>query len=341
MDSLYHFSVTDASGVGEIRRAATRESTRLAFGEVKAGNLAIAASEMASNLFKHAGGGEFYLISNLEESRIELIASDSGPGMANVGLCMQDGYSTSSTVGGGLGALRRLADEFGIYSLPDKGTLISCTFLLKPSETTPLETPASMNWSLLNLPFPGEIISGDAGAYFGFDNKSLAILADGLGHGPEAHEASARAVLVASQNLHSPPSVIMEKVHTALFKTRGAAVAIALIDHATDLVTYAGIGNISAQIVSDTKAQSLVSKDGIVGQNSRRFDAITYPWSRESLLIMHSDGLNSRTRLDDLGFPGIRGRSPKIISAFLMREFRRGRDDAAVLVGVPKQSKTW
>lgn len=326
MNAQIHFAVTDASVVGEVRRTAAAQAKLLGFQETQIGEISIVASELASNLAKYAEQGEIFLMSYPEASRLDLISLDSGPGMANVSLCMTDGYSTSQTPGGGLGALSRLTQSFDIFSRIGSGTIISCIFV---KQGVPYEKKSG---AFLNLPYPGETVSGDSVAYFEGIDGSLAVVADGLGHGPDAHAASQLAIDVAARNRDLPPKEILEKIHRALERTRGAAVAVAGIDHQKEVVHYAAVGNISAQIVGDTRTHALVSKDGIVGQNVRRVESIAYPWSRESLLIMFSDGLNSRTRIDSDAYPGLRVRSPEIIMSSLMRDFRRGRDDACVLV---------
>ena len=95
-----------------------------------AGTVAIAATELANNLLLHAGGGEL-LIQTLGPTirpRVELLAIDRGPGMSDVARCLTDGYSTAGTPGTGLGAVRRLASEFDIYSAPGEGTVVMARF---------------------------------------------------------------------------------------------------------------------------------------------------------------------------------------------------------------------
>ena len=95
-----------------------------------AGKVAIVATELANNLLRHAGGGELLLqtLGDDESPVVELLAIDRGPGMADVARCLADGYSTGGTPGTGLGAVRRLATEFDIYSAPGEGTIVMARF---------------------------------------------------------------------------------------------------------------------------------------------------------------------------------------------------------------------
>jgi len=325
-----HLSVTDPSGIGEIRRVAVRLAEGLGFDEELKGRVAIVLNELSSNMLKHAKGGEIIAVSEQKGDvvKLDIFAYDQGPGMDNVHRCMQDGYSTSGTVGGGLGAISRLPNLFDIYSRPGKGTAIYCSFRLNhPAQ------PRSMEWGGLNLVYPGELVSGDDYAYFDSPDFSVVTVVDGIGHGNAAHEAAQLAVKTFCNSVDQSSQEILSLVHKALVGSRGAAVAIARIDHVKNELTYSALGNIAGQILLPETSQSLMSLDGIAGQIARRIQTVTYPWSPQAVLMMHSDGLSSRNRFDHETYPGIALRHPALIAGVLMRDAKRGRDDATVLVG--------
>jgi serine/threonine-protein kinase RsbT len=87
--------------------------------------IATAISEVARNIVVHAGGGAI-MISELADGRagIEIVARDDGPGIIDIELAMQDGYSTVSSLGLGLPGARRLMDEFTIESQDGHGTTV-------------------------------------------------------------------------------------------------------------------------------------------------------------------------------------------------------------------------
>lgn len=340
MRNLEQLTVADSSSIGEGRRLAARLADRLGFEESVKAKISIVISELVTNLIKYASGGELVLESeDLPEQKIlRIYAYDQGQGMENVHLCMQDGYSSSGTVGGGLGAISRLADSFDIYSRPGKGTAVYCAF-----HSGEHLDQAPMQWSGLNFNYPGETVSGDDFAYFDSTNFSTVIMVDGLGHGVFAHEAALLAIKAFENHVELLPAQILEKIHASLTRTRGAAVAVARINHQTNELSYSGLGNISAQISMDFKVQSLMSGDGIVGGNARKFHTHTYPWSSEAILTMFTDGLTSKLRLDADTYPGFNLRSPNILASILMRDFKRGRDDATVLVAKARgvKNKAW
>jgi hypothetical protein len=139
---------------------------------------------------------------------------------------------------------------------------------------------------------------------------------------------AARAAFDAHPQL-APPDRLAE-IHSALRPTRGAAAVIAEVDRSRGLLRFAGIGNISAQIATERASRHLVSHYGTVGHHAPRIHEFQYPWSADSSLIIHTDGLGSRWTLED--YPGLMRRHPALIAGVLYRDFRRGRDDASIVV---------
>lgn len=91
--------------------------------------IATAISEVTRNILSYAGTGELNLRLVHEGRRlgVSIVASDKGPGIADLFSAMQDGYSTSGSLGLGLPGSKRLMDEFGIVSEVGKGTTVTMT----------------------------------------------------------------------------------------------------------------------------------------------------------------------------------------------------------------------
>jgi len=106
----------------------------LGFGTIDQARIATAISELARNVVLYAPEGKVTVravVSDNEGRGIEVICEDNGPGIANVGLVMQDGYSTSSGLGMGLPGTKRLMDEFEIETRLGVGTKITVRKWLK------------------------------------------------------------------------------------------------------------------------------------------------------------------------------------------------------------------
>src|SRR5580658_8460483 len=160
----------------------------LGFDEASAERAAIVTTEACTNLLKHGGGGTILLTAN-NSLGIELLALDSGPGMANLRECLADGYSTAGTPGNGLGAIRRLSAFSDAYSLPGRGTVVFA--LLANRREAGMTAPRVCG---LQAPKPGEDVCGDAWGFKHGDNGDTLIVADGLGHGPDAAAAACCAM---------------------------------------------------------------------------------------------------------------------------------------------------
>lgn len=322
-------SADDDSQTGTARRQAIALASSLDFSEVRCGQLGIVVTEMARNLALHGGGGEILLSPwrNGADAGMDVLALDTGRGIPDVAEAMEDGFSTGGTPGTGLGALNRLASTLQIYSSPGKGTAVFARVLR--SEESSL-TEQSSRESAINLPIAGESVCGDAWDSHFEKARSLYVMADGLGHGPVAHEAGEEAVVAFQKSTGKSPKEILQCIHLALTKTRGAAIAIAEILHDRGELRYAGSGNIASVIYSGMQARSLVSMNGTPGHNMGTVQEFVYPWTAGDLLVMHSDGLATRWNLKD--YPSLGSRHPGLIAGVLFRDFSRKRDDASILV---------
>jgi len=182
------------------------------------------------------------------------------------------------------------------------------------------------------VPIPGEQVCGDGWTIVDrSDGSAMMLVADGLGHGPAAAEAADAAIDVFKKYATSvSPAQMVDAMHLALRPTRGAAVAIALLNPTEQSVRFAGVGNISASIVSPERSQSMVSSNGIVGHQAGRLREFDYAWPHAATMVMHSDGLTSRWSVNTM--PGVLSHDLGVLAGSVYRDAARGRDDATVVV---------
>ena len=109
------------------RNRLKEHATRMGMSLVNQTKIITAASELARNMLKYAGGGkvDIEVINRGKENGLRLIFLDEGPGIKDISLAMQDGYSTGKSLGLGLPGTRRLVSEFSIESVPGKGTKVT------------------------------------------------------------------------------------------------------------------------------------------------------------------------------------------------------------------------
>jgi anti-sigma regulatory factor (Ser/Thr protein kinase) len=333
MNTSLRLPVTDPSQAGEARRMAASWARERGCGPELMGSVALVVTELANNLVLHTRGGVLLLRSlHAADGRsgVEVLALDSGPGVRNIHECLRDGYSTAGTAGSGLGAVRRASQVFEAHSHPGMGTAVLSEVWHRPGPVHP-----QFQCGAASVPYQGEDVCGDSWAVqpVGTDRLRV-IVADGLGHGDAAAEASRKAIEVFGNSARLPVQALFEAMHGGLRGTRGAAVAVADIDIATATVTYAGIGNISAAILHHQKTTSLVSLNGIVGIQYRNVQTFKYPWPAGATLVMQSDGIKTNWQMDR--YTGLSERHPGLIAGVLYRDFHRPTDDATIVVLRPQ-----
>ncbi|MBA4109080.1 MAG: hypothetical protein C0487_05760 [Leptothrix sp. (in: Bacteria)] len=326
--------IRESSQVGEARRMALRLAAAHELSEEVCGRIALVVTELGNNLVRHAQAGRLLMACTATGHGVdfEVISLDSGPGMQDVNQCLLDGFSTGTTPGTGFGAVRRLSTDFSVFSKVDSGTVIlSRIRVSEPGSNTP--RLGSVNSDFVHagicLCAPGEVVSGDAWDIRFEDGQASLIVADGLGHGPEA-AAAAQAALAVFRDARGSPSVILERAHPLMRQTRGAAVSISTLDLKTNTVVAAGAGNVAGRIISGLSDRSLLSQHGTLGLKVRTLQDATYAWPEHALLVMHSDGLQTRWKLDGVG--GLLRCDPAVIAGWLIRDHTRGSDDVTVVV---------
>lgn len=332
--SLIH--IDDRSHVGEGRRAAAELTRALGFDETAAGNVALAVTEAMTNIVKHAQRGKLVLRS-LERGGIgglEILALDQGPGIANMGVSLRDGHSTSGSMGTGLGALSRVSHSMDIYTQPGKGTALRLELWAAPVPQ-PTRVP---ELGAVCLAKAGEVACGDAWALAPDGAACSLLVVDGLGHGPDAARAARVATEILAKHPAASPSELLHLEHLALASTRGGAAAVARFSTLETQGTFAGVGNISARVESATRRRQLVSHNGTLGHTLRKVQEFSYDFPADAVLILHSDGLSGHWALAD--YPGLMAKHSGLIAGVLYRDHARGRDDVTVVV-IKRGMGTW
>jgi anti-sigma regulatory factor (Ser/Thr protein kinase) len=336
MAESVRISIDESSQSSEARRIARKMAGDTGFDEASSEQIAIVATEAGTNLLKHAGGGEILLRRTEGEYApgvhgLELLALDRGPGMEDLDLCLENGYSTVGSAGQGLGAIVRLSVESDFYSVPGKGSAILARWRWNGASGQLRSESPWLRLGAVNVSKKGQEVCGDS---WGVERDAFIttiLVADGLGHGYEASLASREAVRMLHANPDLTPALLMERCHQALRSSRGAAVSVARIDRERGVLVFCGVGNVSAQIYSGAVSrQHLVSVNGTVGHQIPRLREFSYPWPEDGMLVLHSDGLSTATSLDSQSSLALRDSA--LIAGVLYREFSRGADDATVVV---------
>lgn len=317
--------VEESSQVGQVRREAQSLAQLAGFAELDAGRVTLAAVEIATNVLRHGRGGRVLLslLQGGDGRGVEVCGIDRGPGFS-LPQCLPDGYTTGvGSPGQGLGAIRRQAQVFDVWS-DGRGAVVLARIYPERSRGQDL------GYGALRLPMRQESACGDAWFLGGDGSRVLGVLVDGLGHGLLAAEAADAGIAAAATAADLRAEEVLARMHARMSSTRGAAAAVFEHDPQAGVVRFAGVGNIAAAIhLPGAPARGLASHPGIVGAQYRRAPAFVLPAEPGALLLLHSDGLQSRWSLG--AYEGLAHRHPALVLAVLLRDFDRGRDDTGAL----------
>jgi anti-sigma regulatory factor (Ser/Thr protein kinase) len=333
MDNIPYrsFPVTDRSFVAVLKREIHLLAIGLGFSAKKIGEVDIIVAELSSNLVKYTKTGEILVKPATEGSNkgLELISLDNGPGMTDPVRMMTDGVSTGGSLGQGLGAIRRLADTFQLYSVPGWGTIGLVRVFQKPVKTTEAIPKATVQ--ALIVPKPGETACGD-GCFYKLTSTSLSVfLGDGLGHGLLAQQAVQQALRTVAQQYDSSPASWLTAVHRTAIGTRGLVATGAVFDFVSRKWKVCGVGNIKTQLSSQQQTKNYLAQNGILGYNLPRvLTDQEMGYEPGQCLVMASDGLQTRWSL--ARYPYIGRYDPIVLAAALYKEHARQTDDMSVVV---------
>lgn len=316
--------ISQFEDVGALRRMVADLAARNP--RLRKGEAELVATELGTNLLKHAAGGGYVLFRPTGEG-IELISVDTGPGMSQCAVPAEAAPMSLGATGlsAGLASIQRMTSEYECYSDPS-GTVV----LARLGGERPRDTE---RWRFggINVPLGGEGASGDTWAVT-VDSMVAAVVVDGLGHGEEAGYAARAAADVFLQRPVTDPVEFLGRAHEVMRGTRGGVAGVCVIDPDAGQLAFAGAGNINGQIIRGDEKQYLASTPGTLGTQltAPRVRAANYRWSRGSTLLMYSDGI--RTGLGFSAYPGLQRHHPAVIGGVFHRDFTRLTDDATVLV---------
>lgn len=323
------FDVRHVGAVATVRHAAAELAQQMGFDRRACEEIALAATELASNLVKYAQSGRIVIKPLAREGRrgLELESSDQGPGIPDVEQALTDGFSTSGSLGFGLGSVNRLMDEFDIRSVLGKGTQVVgrkwVPNVIPSGQACPLQIGFASRPMRIGQP------NGDAVVLKQWGGFVLVGVIDGLGHGPFAHRASMAARGYVETHYDRPLKDIFCGTGRTCRATRGVVMGLARFDWIQGRMAYASVGNVEARVVNAT-GYSFMVRRGIVGVNAPDPAVTELEWNPENILVLYSDGLHSHWGWND--FPELHDLPPLEVAQGLLKRLARENDDATMVV---------
>lgn len=324
------FAADDRSYFSLIKKEIHRMATEGGVTASRIDEVDLVVAEMTSNLFKYSDDGELLIgvFPNGGNPYVELISIDNGPGMINPSRMMQDGVSTSNTLGHGLGSMKRLSDTFELYSQIGWGTIV-LSRIYSDSEKIKQKNEVVMRPIVVYK--PGEKTSGDGFTYKKTDKYLKMMLADGLGHGPEANLAVNEAANAFKIFPDYSPTETIRFIHNSIKKTRGAVINIVGYDFARKVWASVGVGNIAARMFGPVNLKNQMSYNGIVGHNiPNTMNDQEYSAEEFNQVMLCSDGI--KTRIDMARYPMMYKYDTTILAAAIYKDHARRNDDMSVII---------
>jgi anti-sigma regulatory factor (Ser/Thr protein kinase) len=337
--------IKEAAQVGAARRVIHGFASRIGFDENQLAEIDIVVQEIGTNAVAYtANGGWLHFTTPVNsDDGIELLYWDTGPGIYNLDRAVRDGVSTGGSLGAGLGAIRRLMDEFDAYSAvratgrltlaAQRRTTHGTALLARKwldAESAAKRAAEARRLGAWSRPHPNETDNGAAYFIGSRGARTLYAVVDGLGHGSGAKAASAVALGVLEDWRGEPLDQLLRVAHDALRATRGAVMSAVLIDRETRGFEFVGVGNVAVRVFNAPERITALSTNGTLGARLGQIRVWRHAWAEGATCVLASDGISAAWEMD--AYPGLLQRSPQLLAAILMRDYGRDSDDATVLV---------
>jgi anti-sigma regulatory factor (Ser/Thr protein kinase) len=326
--SHLRFDVRDQADAGALRRQVCDQARRLGAASQGCARAQLVVTELATNLVQHTGAGGWILTRPLPPAGLELIAIDTGPGIADPAAAVTGLPRTPKGLGCGLASVRRAASHFDLYSQAGRGTVVLAVVDLAKRGDGPRQPERRWAGVSVGITEP----CGDGWAVVSGDQGFTVAVADGLGHGAAASTA-ADAATAGVAAARGDPGSFVARANTAMLGTRGGAATVCQLRPGQGILRYVAVGNVNGCVLAGPARHRLVTSSGTLGLRAAPPSApvLTCPWPPSATLVVWTDGLHSQTACGGL-VPGLLGHDPAVIAATLYRDHLRGGDDATVVV---------
>lgn len=344
------FMISNDWNIGQARRNIAEKNKEIGFSSTEIVEISIVVNELCTNLIKHQSVEGKLIFKQIESNGrigIEIISEDKGPGIINVDEVIKDGISTKGTMGGGLGAIKRLMDNFELYSRTNNnlgkqiryghllekngiGTIVITQKWLKNSLDIGKK---EVKISVMSRPYMGCKVNGDVYYIKESNNKVILALIDGLGHGIEANKAAQRAKELLEENNYKPMKELLYSIDNGMKHTRGAVIGVCIINKDSKSFEYGSIGNVQLRYIFNNKTRKFIATHGTLGVSfNTKVNVQQSSYENGGIIVMNTDGISNKWEYAE--YSSIPKQNPAVLSNMISRDFAKDNDDATVLVAV-------
>jgi anti-sigma regulatory factor (Ser/Thr protein kinase) len=320
----HRFRIGDEADAGALRRTAAGCADRLGAVPAARARAELVATELATNLVRHAKPGGWVLVRPLPPDGMEFLAVDHGPGIAEPAAALEGRSPAPGGLGRGLAAVRRASVLFDVDTGPGRGTTVLSRVDLGEGSAPARPDRGGVSVGVVDVCGDGWAVADVAGGL------AVAVV-DGLGHGVKASVAT-DAALDAFAADPADLDGLLGRANTAMRATRGAAMTACLLEPGRGELHYFAVGNVNGRVLTGPEERGLALSAGTLGLKATppRARVLSHPWKPGATLVLWTDGLKSR--LDLSARADLLTHHPALAAAALHRDHTRERDDATVVV---------
>lgn len=323
MKKYLALALEQEADVSQAVQQARELAIEMGFTAIDCAEICLAVSEIAQNVIRYAGEGQVVFYHTKDERSLIAIISDNGPGIENVDVAMENGFSTlKGSLGIGLEVARRSADEFEIVTDPENGTEVTIKKFLPIPEN-------EITYGVVSL--ADERYATNGGDYLvkEYDgNKVLMAVIDGTGGGYAAHVASVLVKEYLEANYRLSLTEIAEACHRLLTKAdlkRGATIALAKIENGH--FYYLGLGDTHAYLAGND-TNYLHNFEGTLGfYQLPSLKTYVQPLEPDTYIVLCTNGIKPNVALENHSLIGAQPLANEIF-----RQHHRDYGDVTVLV---------
>ncbi len=273
----------------------------LNFPKDKTEEITIISGELTDNLISHSKRGTITLSYEEYEDNSVIEITSYNEGQQLPIHAFKDGFSSKSSLGIGLGAIKRFSDKL-IVERRDNVNIIK-SFIYKYPISHKLYL-SIMTQAILGY----ETENGDNAIVIPQFHRDLLCVIDALGHGKDACKSALKSIEYIENNNHLDLDNIIMGVHNTLYNLRGISIFLVSLNYKFKEICSSGIGDVTTKIYypNDEKPFYPLAQDGIVGENIRKTTITKSPLYKDAIIVMFSDGISrtldiqSQNKYDDV-----------------------------------------
>ena len=328
--------ISEQGDLSRAVRTAREEAIAAGFTTDISEEIALVVSELTSNLLKHAEGGRLIIshLNQVNNAILRIDAINKNRVFNNLENALRDGYSTTKSLGFGLGTVNRLMDTIEILASDTGETVVRTQRKVRSTDIEPSVLNLDIGVASITHPLMKE--NGDSFFIKRWKFHALCGVIDGLGHGREACRAALSATQYVQTHYDLPMDQLFKGVQYACMATRGVVMGAVRFDKeytGGDLImSHASVGNIETRKINQNgiSGSDMIICRGILGTGTPNPVITTHQVHEGTVVVLFSDGISPHWKKEEGDI--LRSIPASDGARYLLRHYWLENDDATAMV---------